>query len=777
MRKHQINLKKWIFYLLPLLLFLCLFPYEVQAATPKINKKKETLYIGETTTLKVTGVQKGIKWTSSNKKVATVSSKGKVTAKAAGKSKITANVNGKKYTCTVTVKTPKLNKTKLTLYTGKTATLKLTGPKVTSWTSSNSKIATVNKKGKITAKKAGKVTITAKAAGKKYKCTVTIKVKAHTHNYKRTTITAPTCTSSGTYKYTCSICNQSYTKAANATGHNYTAKTKKPGCDEMGYTIYTCSNCKDSYYDNYTNSTGHNYTESIVAPTCSDMGYTIYTCGNCNDSYYTDYTYPTDHSYKEISRTESDCDTMGCITYQCEYCPETTFEYLPYAHDYAQRYVAPTCTSVGGTYEYCTLCNEGYFIGETEAKSDHDYTETVTEPTCTEMGYTTYQCKNCTANYIDDYTNCIDCEYERVTVSEPTCTRDGEILEICKHCKTENWTFSETIPALGHSYDGHFNGYERFIECQTCGHSFLSVSYTVADDIRSMVSMDEDGIHMMPGTKIALDINGIGSNYYYYEDLTTGVTNGETTIEIPISIPNIYHENDYIMLYENALEISSYECGTTQVFLYYEEELIDTIDIIIEGDNIIEATQKAIAGDTTAADAFPGDYRNLINVVADFISNNIDDTMTDAEKVETVCRWIIDYIEYDGPSKISKAHEAIATGKAVCSGYTHSFNFIMDVLEIPCYYVGGIGDYDAHAWNMVYIDTGNGKGTQWYYMDTTWGMLYCDFDTTVLEYNAAYGVGVWRSHEAHEAFMLSHGSYVAAGNATYCTDPELMPVK
>ena len=77
----------------------------------------------------------------------------------------------------------KLNKTTLTITAGNTATLKATvtgkNKKVT-WSSSKTSVATV-KDGKIKAKKAGKVTITAKANGKTAKCQVTVKAV----NYKK----------------------------------------------------------------------------------------------------------------------------------------------------------------------------------------------------------------------------------------------------------------------------------------------------------------------------------------------------------------------------------------------------------------------------------------------------------------------------------------------------------------------------------------------------------------------------------------------------------------
>lgn len=75
----------------------------------------------------------------------------------------------------------KLNKTKLTMTVGKTYKLKLkNNKKKVKWSSSKKKIASVTSKGKVTAKKAGNAVITAKAAGKKYKCKVTVKAKKST---------------------------------------------------------------------------------------------------------------------------------------------------------------------------------------------------------------------------------------------------------------------------------------------------------------------------------------------------------------------------------------------------------------------------------------------------------------------------------------------------------------------------------------------------------------------------------------------------------------------
>ncbi len=70
----------------------------------------------------------------------------------------------------------KLSKTSVTLVKGKTCTLKVTGTKKkVKWSSSKTSVATVSTKGKVTAKKKGTATITAKVGGKSYKCTVKVK--------------------------------------------------------------------------------------------------------------------------------------------------------------------------------------------------------------------------------------------------------------------------------------------------------------------------------------------------------------------------------------------------------------------------------------------------------------------------------------------------------------------------------------------------------------------------------------------------------------------------
>nr|WP_270362989.1 Ig-like domain-containing protein [Longicatena caecimuris] len=146
----------------------------------KLNKSSSSIYKGKTTTLKATtSYRTKVTWKSSNSSIATVSSTGDVTGKKAGTAYIYANAYGKSVKCKVTVKNPTitLNKSKATAYAGKSYTLKATTSYRTkiSWKSSNTKIATVDSKGMVKLKKAGKVTISATAFGKKVNCVLTVK--------------------------------------------------------------------------------------------------------------------------------------------------------------------------------------------------------------------------------------------------------------------------------------------------------------------------------------------------------------------------------------------------------------------------------------------------------------------------------------------------------------------------------------------------------------------------------------------------------------------------
>lgn len=134
---------------------------------------------------------KSVKWKSSNKKVATVSKSGYVTGKKKGTVKITAtSKKNKKAKKTIKIKVKDLkaksvtmSKTSAILFPNDKTTLKATVKgsagfynQGVTWKSSNTSVATVDRKGNVIAKKAGKATITAteKGGSKKATCAVTV---------------------------------------------------------------------------------------------------------------------------------------------------------------------------------------------------------------------------------------------------------------------------------------------------------------------------------------------------------------------------------------------------------------------------------------------------------------------------------------------------------------------------------------------------------------------------------------------------------------------------
>ena len=148
---------------------------------------KQTFSLSKMITAMTTG-DRLVSCSSSDKKIATVSNAGKVTAKKAGKAKITMKfASGISKSVTIKVQKAKVTSSKIKGVPG-SITLKVkksyrlspvivpitTKDKIT-YKTANKKIATVSSKGVITAKKAGKTTITVKAGKKTKKVTVTVK--------------------------------------------------------------------------------------------------------------------------------------------------------------------------------------------------------------------------------------------------------------------------------------------------------------------------------------------------------------------------------------------------------------------------------------------------------------------------------------------------------------------------------------------------------------------------------------------------------------------------
>ncbi|HAP14536.1 MAG TPA: hypothetical protein DCR07_00300, partial [Lactococcus sp.] len=196
---------------------------KLQLTSPYSSKDKKvtttlTLKKGSSFKIKTAvspkSASKNLTYKSSKKKIAAVSKKGTIKAKKVGKAKITIRPKkSKKVTATITVTVVKklkkvkkisLNKSALSLSVNgnnRTAQLKatITSPqkptiKKFNWFTSNKKIATVNKKGAVTAKKAGNAKITVTSAdghGAKAVCKIKVTDSSEKHSTKPSPSTKP----------------------------------------------------------------------------------------------------------------------------------------------------------------------------------------------------------------------------------------------------------------------------------------------------------------------------------------------------------------------------------------------------------------------------------------------------------------------------------------------------------------------------------------------------------------------------------------------------------
>jgi hypothetical protein len=93
------------------------------------------------------------------------------------------------------------------------------------------------------------------------------------------------------------------------------------------------------------------------------------------------------------------------------------------------------------------------------------------------------------------------------------------------------------------------------------------------------------------------------------------------------------------------------------------------------------------------------------------------DIETDIEKIEAICRYIIDNIDYDyekartvKPGYLPDCDEILESGKGICFDYASLLAAMLRSLGIPTKLVTGYvaPDYLYHAWNEVYVE-----GTGW----------------------------------------------------------------
>ncbi|MDO5394888.1 MAG: Ig-like domain-containing protein [Bacteroidales bacterium] len=173
----------------------CQISVIIPVSTITLNSASEAAYIGETLTLAATvhpenATDKSLIWTSSNTSVATVTKNGKIIPLSAGQTVIKATANdghGANATCTVRilqhVGSVDLDHKALTLNIGASRQLKATvspdnaSDKTVTWSSSDTRVATVDNNGLVKAISRGsaRITATSKEGNKTAACEVEVR--------------------------------------------------------------------------------------------------------------------------------------------------------------------------------------------------------------------------------------------------------------------------------------------------------------------------------------------------------------------------------------------------------------------------------------------------------------------------------------------------------------------------------------------------------------------------------------------------------------------------
>ena len=441
----------------------------------------------------IIGSGKTVKWTTSDKTVATVSG-GKVTGKNTGHATITATANGVSASCEVQVikDSISINEEQLLLYSGETKPLKTNAGKkdVVAWSSSDKNVVTVDETGKVTAVGAGMATIYASLNGTEDGCRVVVRNTAT--DILESDIALKTKGADKTYTILCQVIGRNPSIKWTSSNPKVVAvsKGKLTAKAEGTATITAIANgIQDTVQ----------VTVSAYDPTITlnQTDYTLYTVKGNTYTLKAAIDGPVKKAVwesenpgiatvvngKVIALTEGQTRIRASangVTAEClltvresKVLPETTSITLNKGETAS---LPADVVGVSQTLKYTSTNSKivtvknGILTAKNYGEADiritangvtavchvkvalckHSYDEGVItkEATCTEPGIRTYTCTLCG----DSYTEVIplkEHEYNQVTVTEPTCMEQGYTLHTCICGDSYTDDFRD---ALGHDF-------------------------------------------------------------------------------------------------------------------------------------------------------------------------------------------------------------------------------------------------------------------------------------------------------------------------------------
>ena len=418
-----------------------------------------------------------VSFASNNPDVISIDQQGIMTAHDNGMAKITISSEGASKTVNVTAHTPlqKISLNHSTLHTTKGETIQLQAiltPENTSennvrWSSSDSRVATVDENGLVTCIAKGYASIRAKVGDHWAWCHVycdyipitgfsleqssiqglcgdTIQLKC-VYEPENTTEKAVSWSSDKM-----SVARVDSTGLVTFTGKGIATITAKASSGD----IVTC----------YAYCTGHNWNEeyTIDKPaTCTEDGIKSKHCAYCKE--VTDVTViPAGHNWnKEYTIDKAaTCVEDGSKSKHCSVCNavnEDTVEVIPKGgHSFSDKFIVdqnPSCTKDGLKSKHCQICGETTDVTTIQAIG-HSFGEWVeiTPNTCESNGLRQRTCEVCgtvESENLDSKGH--DWERGFSVDHAATCTQDGSQSRHCKNCDAV--IDSQVIPTLGHDWN------------------------------------------------------------------------------------------------------------------------------------------------------------------------------------------------------------------------------------------------------------------------------------------------------------------------------------
>ena len=113
------------------------------------------------------------------------------------------------------------------------------------------------------------------------------------------------------------------------------------------------------------------------------------------------------------------------------------------------------------------------------------------------------------------------------------------------------------------------------------------------------------------------------------------------------------------------------------------------------------------------------DVKIINEKIDEFISTNIKEDMSDADKIKLFHDYIVNNTKFDTAIETSEdrlnsssynAYGLLINHLAICGGYTDTMAIYLDKLNIPNYRIST----EEHVWNLVYFDN------KWSHLDVTW---------------------------------------------------------